>query len=40
MCLLNLEKKMVPVQSFDKERRGHFRLDNYMSLCIFLKSAR
>ncbi|BBN11599.1 hypothetical protein MPTK1_5g13250 [Marchantia polymorpha subsp. ruderalis] len=27
-------------QSFDKERRGHFRLDNYMSLCIFLKSAR
>ncbi|KAG6557525.1 hypothetical protein Mapa_000799 [Marchantia paleacea] len=27
-------------QSFDKERSGHFRLDNYMSMCIFLKSAR
>lgn len=27
-------------QSFDPNRKGHFRLDDYISLCIFLQSAR
>ncbi|KAH7445354.1 hypothetical protein KP509_01G004100 [Ceratopteris richardii] len=27
-------------QSFDKKKQGKFRLDDYISLCIFLQSAR
>ncbi|CAM6089011.1 unnamed protein product [Calypogeia fissa] len=27
-------------QSFDKDKSGNFRLDDYMSVCIFLQSAR
>ncbi|XP_076914986.1 uncharacterized protein LOC143574190 [Bidens hawaiensis] len=27
-------------ESFDKEKKGRFRLDDFMSLCIFVQSAR
>ncbi|KAJ0489892.1 putative EF-hand domain pair protein [Helianthus annuus] len=27
-------------ESFDKEKKGKFRLDDFMSLCIFVQSAR